>query len=88
VLNGGTSTFVDEWSKIVYQVGSDARTATDSQKTHEAMTTQVQKLRDAVSAVSMDEEAANMMKFSRAYESIARYFQAVQQTLDTLLKMV
>ena len=42
-------------------------------------------LRDQVSGVSLDEEAMQLMKFQRAYEANARFFQIVDQTLDTLL---
>ena len=36
----------------------------------------------------MDEEAANLMKFQRAYEANARYFTTINDALDTLLNMV
>ena len=45
-------------------------------------------LRDQASAVSLDEEAANMMKFQRAYEANARFFSAVDHSLDTLMQMI
>ncbi len=45
-------------------------------------------MRDSVSAVSTDEEAAYLMKFQRAYEASARYFETISQTLDTLMAMM
>jgi len=49
---------------------------------------QVAKLRDQVSGVSLDEEAAMMMRFQRAYEANAKYFSAVDQMLATLMRIV
>jgi flagellar hook-associated protein 1 FlgK len=37
--------------------------------------------------VSLDEEAMMMMKFQRAYEANARFFQAVDSALETLLSL-
>ena len=48
---------------------------------------QIDNLRDAVSGVSLDEEAASMMRFQRAYEANARFFTTVNQTLDVLLNL-
>ena len=45
-------------------------------------------LRDAVSGVSLDEEAVTMLKFQRAYEANARFFRAIDETLGTLLDLV
>jgi flagellar hook-associated protein 1 len=50
---------------------------------------QVENLQDAVSGVSLDEEAADMLRFQRAYEANARFFRPVDETLDTtLMRMV
>jgi flagellar hook-associated protein FlgK len=38
--------------------------------------------------VSYDEEAAHMMRYQRAYEASARYFQTILATLDSLMEMV
>ena len=42
-------------------------------------------LRDQVSGISLDEEAVNLVKFQKAYEASARFFRAIDSTLDTLL---
>ncbi len=49
---------------------------------------QVQALRDSVSGVSLDEEAANMIRFQRAYEANAKYFITVNTAIDTLFSLV
>jgi flagellar hook-associated protein 1 FlgK len=87
VLNGGTTTFGDFWNELVYEVGQDRSLATAEQKTRAEVVRQIENLRDSVSGVSLDEEAAGMMRFQRAYEANARFFSVINQTLDTLLNI-
>ncbi len=88
VLNGGTATMSDVWSQLVYHVGSDTLTAKAQQQSGHQVVEQLTTLRDQVSGVSLDEEAAAMMRFQRAYEANARYFTTVDQTISTLMQMV
>lgn len=88
VLDGGATTFGDAWAQLVYRVGQDSASAQDEQRNRTAIVGQVTALREAVSGVSLDEEAMEMMKFQRAYEANGRYFQAVDAALDTLLNLV
>jgi flagellar hook-associated protein 1 FlgK len=86
-LNSGTTTFGDFWTELVYDVGQDRKIAQSEQKTRGEVVRQIENLRDSVSGVSLDEEAAGMMRFQRAYEANARFFSVINQTLDTLLSM-
>jgi flagellar hook-associated protein 1 FlgK len=88
VLDNGLSTFGDAWAQLVYRVGLDTSTARQEQKNRGDILTQVQALRENVSGVSLDEEAMMMMKYQRAYEANARYFQSVNSALDTLMQML
>jgi flagellar hook-associated protein 1 FlgK len=85
VLNGGTSTLNDAWSDIVYTVGRDSQVAKQRGDSGTEAVRQMDILRDQVSGVSLDEEATNMLKFQRAYEANARFFTAVDDTLDVLM---
>ena len=88
VLDGNTATLSDGWGDLVYRVGSDTQAAADSRDTHDAITREVDAMRDQVSGVSLDEEALNLLKFQRAYEANARFFTAVDDMLVTLLNSV
>jgi flagellar hook-associated protein 1 FlgK len=88
VMAGGTATFGDAWSQLVYRVGADRRSAQDEQRNRSDIVRQVELMREQVSGISLDEEAMMMMKFQRAYEANARFFQAIDQTLDTLMQTV
>lgn len=88
VAAGGTSTFAQAWSQVVYHVGNDSASAQSDQASREGIVKAVERLRDSVSGVSLDEEAAAMIKYQRAYEANAKFFAAIGDTLDTLLRIV
>jgi flagellar hook-associated protein 1 FlgK len=87
-IAGGTTNPVDTWGALVYRVGTDAQAAANERTGRDEIVKQLQTLRDQVSGVSLDEEAANMLKFQRAYEANARYFRAVDTALDVLMHML
>jgi flagellar hook-associated protein 1 FlgK len=82
---GGSATFHDAWGQLVYRAGRDSQAARNEQQSREEIVNQVDALRDQVSGVSLDEEAVNLLKFQKAYEANARFFRAIDTTLDTLL---
>ncbi|MFO0491187.1 MAG: flagellar basal body rod C-terminal domain-containing protein, partial [bacterium] len=43
---------------------------------------------NAVSGVSLDEEAINLVLFQTQYQASARYISVLQQMTDTLMRMV
>ena len=88
ILAGGTATASESWARLVYRVGRDKQVADDNQATREEITRQLRNLQDSVSGVSLDEEAADLVRFQRAYEANARFFGTINATLDTLLNMV
>jgi flagellar hook-associated protein 1 FlgK len=85
---GSTATMHDAWGRLVYQAGTDTQVARQEQRSRGEIILQVEALRDSISGVSLDEEAANMIKFQRAYEANARFFTTVDQSIETLLNMV
>jgi flagellar hook-associated protein 1 FlgK len=87
-LAPGRGSAFDEWGALTQTIGADLVVIRDDGATREGVLRQVQRLRDQASGVSMDEEAANLMKFQRAYEANARYFTTIVDTLDALMAMV
>ena len=88
VMSGGTATAADAWGQFAYHVGLDVAAAKSAGQTQNQIVQQLQALRDQTSGVSMDEEAANLMRYQRAYEASARYFTTIVSTIDTLMQMV
>ncbi|MGC4086037.1 MAG: flagellar hook-associated protein FlgK [Vicinamibacterales bacterium] len=83
--NGGTATFTEAWSQLVNRVGTDSANAQNSLKTRQDVVSAIQKLRDSVSGVSLDEEAGRLMQFQRADQANARYFSAIDSSLSVLM---
>jgi flagellar hook-associated protein 1 len=50
--------------------------------------TQLQRLRESESGVSLDEEAADMIRFQRAFEASSRFFSVINDLTAELLNMV
>jgi flagellar hook-associated protein 1 FlgK len=84
----GPSTMAQTWGNLVYHVGQDAQVAQTTGQTYDAIVKQLQTLNDATSGVSIDDEAATLLKFQRAYQANARMFSAINDTIDTLFNMV
>ncbi|MBS1818552.1 MAG: flagellar hook-associated protein FlgK [Acidobacteria bacterium] len=85
VASGNSATFTEAWSQLVNKVGTDSADARTSLKTREDVVSAIQKLRDSVSGVSLDEEAGRLLQFQRAYEANARYFAAIDSSLSVLM---
>ncbi|MCC7416266.1 MAG: flagellar hook-associated protein FlgK [Acidobacteria bacterium] len=85
---GGQATFAEAWSQLVYHVATDARRAQSDRQGRTAVVEAIQRLRDSVSGVSLDQEAGLMLRYQRAYEANAKFFGIVNGTLDTLLGLV
>lgn len=88
VTGGGTTSPNEAWAQFTYRVGSDAAQLESSNATHDAILQQLNHLRASASGVSIDEEAAQLMKYQRAYEASARFFSTIVSTLDSLMAIV
>lgn len=82
------SSLKDSYQAMVNQVG----VATNSAKTEAEATRVVQETlesqREALSGVSLDEEAVNLMRHQRAFQGAARLVAAVDEMMRTILNMV
>jgi flagellar hook-associated protein 1 FlgK len=72
----------------VYQVGQDTKVAQNTQHTYEGIVNQLQALNDATSGVSLNDEAATLLKYQRAYQANAQLFSAINSTISTLFNMI
>ena len=70
IVNGQTP--ADAYANLTFQVGSQLANAKADQQSTEAMVQQLNDQRGAISGVSLDEEASNLIRYQRAYEAAAR----------------
>ena len=87
VLAGGSATFTGFYTDLVYTIGQERAVALGEAKVRGDVVNQIENLRDGVSGVSLDEEAASLMRYQRAYEANARFFSTINDTLDILMNL-
>ncbi len=86
VLNG--STLIDTYSTLISEVGSHKQNADRMEESGSIVLQQLQNQRDSLSAVSVDEEMMDVMKFQKAYEASAKLVRMADDMLETLMQMV
>jgi flagellar hook-associated protein 1 FlgK len=86
-MDGGKSTIEEHFLKTVGHVGTEAGKAKLDSQQDEAIRTQIETLRERTSGVSLDEEAANMVRFQHAYNASAKVMQAANEMFDTVLSI-
>ena len=85
-LLGDGNANVDEWyNSIVSDVGVASSRNKFSLNQEKDIVTQLGKMRDQVSGVSLDEESANLMQFQHAFEASAKVVTVADDLLKTIL---
>lgn len=85
---GGTATFADSYAQMVSGVGSLTQSADLSASAQQALLTQAKSTRESLSGVSLDEEAANLLKYQQAYQASAQSISIAKSLFDTLIGAV
>ncbi|UJJ32138.1 flagellar hook-associated protein FlgK [Halopseudomonas maritima] len=80
--------FVDGYGDLVQRVATYTAQARTNSESSAAVLTQATNNRDSVSAVSLDEEAANLIKFEQYYNASAQVIQVARTIFDTLINSV
>lgn len=86
-MDGGTASFQSSYAKLVADNGIQTREAKVRLAAQEAVFNQAQSARDSLSAVNLDEEAANMMKYQQAYQAAAKVLAIGGTLFETLLSI-
>jgi len=83
----GGLTLNDFYIERVNQVGNVARQTSISQQALQVVFNQAREARDAVSGVSLDEEAAALVRFQQAYQANARVMQMASTLFEAILQV-
>ena len=84
-LDSGSLNFEDAYGRLVERVGARTAQSQISRDAADSLLTQTRANRDALSAVSLEEEAANLIQFEQAYNANAQVINVARQLFDTLL---
>jgi len=77
----------DYYSNVVFGVGNDVSNSSSELSASQLILQQLQDQRGSLSGVSLDEEAANMVTYERAYDAAAQVVTAVNNMLYTVINM-
>jgi flagellar hook-associated protein FlgK len=79
-------TVAQAYENTVGKIGNIASQATIAQKALEAVNQQAIEARDKVSGVSLDREAADLIRFQQAYQACAKSMQVASELFDSILQ--
>jgi flagellar hook-associated protein 1 FlgK len=87
-LEGGTASLRDGADGLAAQVGASTRGAQLGLEAQQALQTHLSDLRDSVSGVNLEEEAANLLRFQQAYQAAAQLIRVSGELFQSLLAAV
>ena len=85
--DGGGLTLGEAYLGVVDQLSNITQQAQVSVKAMEVVKQQAVDSREAVSGVSLDEEAANLIRFQQAYQAAAKSLQVASQLFDAVIRI-
>ncbi len=85
IINGEDPT--NYYSGIVFNVGNDVSNASAEQSASSLTLQQLTDQRNSVSGVSLDEEAANMVRYQSAYSASAQVITTINDMMHTVINM-
>ena len=88
VMVNGTQTVDEYYNAFLGKIGATKQRFDEVYKAKQAVYQQLKTTQQSLEGVSLDEEAANLIKFQRAYQANAKYISVVDQMTQTLINMV
>jgi flagellar hook-associated protein 1 FlgK len=84
-LAAGTPTTASAYNSLVAGLGINTRTAMNEVDTQQSLVDLLDRRRQSLSGVSLDEEAVSLLRYQRAYEASARVLTSYDEMLDKLI---
>ena len=81
------STLDDYYNTMIGTLGVKSRSIKTSREFADIMVNQMTEQRDAVSAVSLDEEMIKLMKYQHAYSAASKLLKVADEMLTTLISI-
>ncbi len=80
-------TFKNYYSAMIGNLGNDGNTYRMMSENQQTMVAQIDVTRNNYAGVAQDEELSNLIKYQYSYNAASRYFNVINDMLDTLLSM-
>lgn len=87
IVGSRTGSFSSIFGSMLTQAGEQVRVAENGLQIQAAIIAQASAQREAVSGVSLDEEAINLLQYQRAYEAAARFIRVADEMTQTILSL-
>ncbi len=82
-----TGSFTSLYSSLVSDAGEALKSAEDALSTQQVILAQTTEQRNAISGVSLDEEAVNLLRYQRAFEAAARFLKVADEVTQTVIAL-
>jgi len=86
-MSGGSATFSGFFSNMVSSVGITAGQVNGSFESQANLVSRLEMQRENISGVNLDEEAADLIRYQRAFEGAAKVMSVANQMLDRLMEL-
>lgn len=88
ILGAGNNTFEEQYLKSVGNIGLQARKSQIDEQQTQGILAQAKSFKERLSGVSLDEEAANMIRYQNAYEASAKVIRASDEMFKAVLNLL
>jgi len=88
IMNNGDLSLGAAYGRLVEEVGTTSASARSNTQAARSLMEQTKDLRESISGVNLDEEAAKLIKFEQAYNANSRVIAVARDMFDTLLNSV
>jgi flagellar hook-associated protein 1 len=88
LLSSSTDTISRFYAGLIYKIGSDEKSATDGVTTQTDILNQLKNQRASASGVNLDEEAANLITYQKAYQASARFINVLNTLSNDILSLI
>lgn len=85
ITSAQTQTLSQYYGQTVSQMGFDTQTAVTGAQTQTNLTNNIDKVRQSVDGINIDEETQNLIKFQNAYQATARTINVLDSMLSTVI---
>jgi len=82
-----TATIDDYYHSMISSIGIKSSSISRGRAFNAAMANKLEGIRDSISAVSLDEEMTNLIKFQTAFQAAAKLISVSDEMLNTLLSV-
>ncbi len=81
-------TLTQTYGNLVTQIGLDGQTANQGVATQTSLASNIDKQRQSISGINIDEESQNLITFQNAYTAAARTMSIMDQMLQTIINNI